>query len=116
LETDRNIIGYVVITIGFFLALQNTGINLSALTVFAGAVGVGVGLGLQNISSNFISGLILLPNVLSRGSPENAFFKNRRNLLGTNFACSCRPQDIVGAGVNFRAVENLKLLNLPKNA
>jgi small-conductance mechanosensitive channel len=52
--------GYVVITIGFFLALQNTGINLSALTVFAGAVGVGVGLGLQNISSNFISGLILL--------------------------------------------------------
>jgi hypothetical protein len=54
------IIGYVVITIGFFLALQNTGINLSALTVFAGAVGVGVGLGLQNISSNFISGLILL--------------------------------------------------------
>jgi small-conductance mechanosensitive channel len=52
--------GYVVITIGFFLALQNTGINLSALTVFAGAVGVGIGLGLQNISSNFISGLILL--------------------------------------------------------
>jgi small-conductance mechanosensitive channel len=52
--------GYAIITIGFFLALQNTGINLSALTVFAGAVGVGVGLGLQNISSNFISGLILL--------------------------------------------------------
>jgi small-conductance mechanosensitive channel len=52
--------GYALITIGFFLALQNTGINLSALTVFAGAVGVGVGLGLQNISSNFISGLILL--------------------------------------------------------
>jgi small-conductance mechanosensitive channel len=48
--------GYAVITIGFFLALQNTGIDLSALTVFAGAVGVG----LQNISSNFISGLILL--------------------------------------------------------
>jgi small-conductance mechanosensitive channel len=54
------VIGYAVITIGFFLALQNTGINLSALAVFAGAVGVGVGLGLQNISSNFISGLILL--------------------------------------------------------
>ena len=52
--------GYAVITIGFFLALQNTGIDLSALTVFAGAVGVGVGFGLQNISSNFISGLILL--------------------------------------------------------
>ena len=52
--------GYAVITIGFFLALQNTGIDLSALTVFAGAVGVGVGVGLQNISSNFISGLILL--------------------------------------------------------
>jgi small-conductance mechanosensitive channel len=52
--------GYAVITAGFFLALQNTGINLSALTVFAGAVGVGIGLGLQNISSNFLSGLIIL--------------------------------------------------------
>ena len=40
--------------------MQNTGIHLEALTVFAGAVGVGIGFGLQNITSNFISGLVIL--------------------------------------------------------
>jgi small-conductance mechanosensitive channel len=40
--------------------LDNAGIHLGALTVFAGAVGVGVGFGLQNIASNFISGLVIL--------------------------------------------------------
>jgi len=46
--------------IGIFIVLENTGIHLGALTVFAGAVGVGVGFGLQNIASNFISGLVIL--------------------------------------------------------
>jgi len=54
------VIGYVIIVTGLIVAMQNVGINLSALTVFAGAVGVGVGLGLQNIASNFISGLVIL--------------------------------------------------------
>ncbi len=40
--------------------MDNAGIHLGALTVFAGAVGVGVGFGLQNIASNFISGLVIL--------------------------------------------------------
>ena len=46
--------------VGIFIVLENTGIHLGALTVFAGAVGVGVGFGLQNIASNFISGLVIL--------------------------------------------------------
>ena len=50
----------VVLVVGIFIVLQNTGIHLEALTVFAGAVGVGVGFGLQNITSNFISGLVIL--------------------------------------------------------
>jgi small-conductance mechanosensitive channel len=50
----------VVLVVGIFFVLENTGIHLAALAVFAGAVGVGVGFGLQNIASNFISGLVIL--------------------------------------------------------
>ncbi|HEY2138797.1 MAG TPA: mechanosensitive ion channel domain-containing protein [Chthoniobacterales bacterium] len=54
------IVSNLVLIIGIFVVLENTGIHLGALTVFAGAVGVGVGFGLQNIASNFISGLVIL--------------------------------------------------------
>ncbi len=54
------IIANAVLIIGVLIVLENTGIHLGALTVFAGAVGVGVGFGLQNIASNFISGLVIL--------------------------------------------------------
>src|SRR6266481_2821057 len=54
------IIANVVLVVGIFIVLENTGIHLGALAVFAGAVGVGVGFGLQNIASNFISGLVIL--------------------------------------------------------
>ena len=54
------IVSNLVLIIGIFLVLENTGINLGALTIFAGAVGIGIGFGLQNIASNFISGLVIL--------------------------------------------------------
>ena len=44
----------------FILLLQVMGINITALAVFGGAVGVGLGFGLQSIASNFISGMIIL--------------------------------------------------------
>ncbi len=50
----------VVLVVGVIMVLENSGIHLAALTVFAGAIGVGVGFGLQNITSNFISGLVIL--------------------------------------------------------
>ena len=49
-----------VLIVGIFVVLQNSGIHLEALAVFAGAIGVGIGFGLQNITSNFISGLVIL--------------------------------------------------------
>src|SRR5205814_9695396 len=49
-----------LLTVAIIVALGAVGINLSALAVFSGAVGVGIGIGLQKIVANFISGIILL--------------------------------------------------------
>ena len=54
------VVSNIVLVVGIVIVLENTGIHLAALAVFAGAVGVGIGFGLQNIASNFISGLVIL--------------------------------------------------------
>jgi small-conductance mechanosensitive channel len=54
------ILGYVVFFLGFTVAIQALGINLAALAVFGGALGIGLGIGLQDIAKNFVSGLIIL--------------------------------------------------------
>jgi small-conductance mechanosensitive channel len=54
------IVRYFLLLVGFLVILQTVGINLTTLNVLAGAVGIGVGFGLQNVASNFISGLIIL--------------------------------------------------------
>jgi potassium-dependent mechanosensitive channel len=59
-ESLAAITSYIVTIVGLLIVLQTTGINLSSLAVFAGALGIGFGIGLQNLASNFISGLTLL--------------------------------------------------------
>ena len=56
----QRFITYVLFFAGIFIGLQSLGVNLNSLVVFGGAIGVGVGLGLQNVVSNFVAGLILL--------------------------------------------------------
>lgn len=51
---------YLILIIGSIIAFQFVGINLSGLAVIFGFLSVGIGFGLQNITSNFVAGLILL--------------------------------------------------------
>ena len=54
------LVHYAVLVFGAVVILQNAGIELTAFAIVGSALGVGVGFGLQNIISNFISGLIVL--------------------------------------------------------
>jgi small-conductance mechanosensitive channel len=54
------VMGYLIFVFGLVVGLQSLGVDLSSLVVLGGALGVGAGLGLQPIVSNFVSGLVLL--------------------------------------------------------
>ena len=51
---------YVILLLGFFVGLGALGIDLTKVTILAGAFSVGIGFGLQNVINNFVCGLILL--------------------------------------------------------
>jgi small-conductance mechanosensitive channel len=54
------VLHYGILLLGFLLAVAAAGVQLSQFALLAGAFGVGIGFGLQNVVNNFISGLILL--------------------------------------------------------
>lgn len=73
----------VLYTVAVLISLDSVGIDLTTLAVFGGALGVGLGFGLQRIASNFISGFILL------------------------FDRSIKPGDVISIGERFGWVQEL---------
>lgn len=59
-DATSRVTQYTVFVVGLLIILQTAGIDITTLNIVAGAVGLGIGFGLQNIASNFISGLIIL--------------------------------------------------------
>lgn len=59
-QAIATIVKYTLIVIGVVIIFQTSGIDLSALGILMGALGVGIGFGLQHITNNFISGIIIL--------------------------------------------------------
>jgi len=55
-----NLLHYLILLLGYLVAVGAMGVNLDRLTILTGAFGVGVGFGLQTIVNNFVSGIILL--------------------------------------------------------
>jgi len=59
-EAIAVIVRYVIAILGIFIVLQSVGFNLGSLAVLAGGLGVGIGFGVQDLTTNFISGITLL--------------------------------------------------------
>jgi len=60
INSITTLVYYACILIGTFIVLTTAGLDLSQLSIILGALGVGIGFGLQTIANNFISGIILL--------------------------------------------------------
>jgi small-conductance mechanosensitive channel len=55
-----SLLHYAIVTAGFLFAVAALGVDLTRITVLAGALGVGVGIGLQSVVANFAAGVVLL--------------------------------------------------------
>ena len=60
LYTFTRLMSYSILAIGFLMALASLGVSFDRMLLVAGALGVGIGFGLQNIANNFVSGIIIL--------------------------------------------------------
>jgi potassium efflux system protein len=105
-EAISTIISYILATLGCILVMQGAGINLTSLTVLAGVVGIGFGFGLQNLASNFISGITLLFEQQIRVGD----FIEIDHLLGTVENISIRSTIIKTIDGLFVIIPNIKFV------
>ena len=91
LYTVARLVHYSLLVLGVLLALNVAGIPLGKLAIFAGAIGVGLGFGLQAIFSNFISGIILL---FDRSLKVGDFVELESDIRGTVRAINIRATRI----------------------
>lgn len=82
---------YIILIIAILIALETVGIQLTTLKIFAGALGLGIGFGLQNIANNFVSGLI----ILFERPVKSKDFVEVGDILGTITRISARSTTIL---------------------
>ncbi|WP_045857058.1 mechanosensitive ion channel family protein [Teredinibacter purpureus] len=73
------IIHYIILVVGFLIAVSTLGLDVGKLALLAGALGVGIGLGLQGIVNNFVSGVVIL---LERSLKVGDFIEVSSGLVG----------------------------------
>jgi small-conductance mechanosensitive channel len=100
------VVRYLLTAIGFVIVLQTAGVNLSSLTLFAGVLGIGLGFGLQNLASNFVSGLTLLIEQPIRVGD----FIEIDKLLGTVESISIRSTTVRTLDGVFVIVPNIRFV------
>jgi small-conductance mechanosensitive channel len=98
-HTLKRLLHYTILAIGLFVAIDFIGIDLTSLAVVASFLSVGIGFGLRNIASNFISGIILM---FERPISVGDFIKVD-DFLGT-------VQDIGLRATVFRTVDNQSIV------
>lgn len=87
-EIIATLVGYAIVVTGLFTALSVVGIPLNTFTVIAGGLSVGLGFGLQELMSNFVTGFVLL------------------------FEGSIRPGDVIRVGDTVGMVEDVGIRSM----
>ncbi len=59
-DAVASLVRYIVLILGFIIIFQSAGLDLSAFSILFGALGVGIGFGLQSLTNNLVSGLVIL--------------------------------------------------------
>ncbi len=103
---------YLVWVVGFLIGLKLLNINLTAIAVVAGALGVGIGFGLQNVVANFVCGLVLLVERPIRVNDRISMEGAEGNVRAINFrSTTIQTNDNISLIVPNSEFINSKVIN-----